>query len=79
MRSPTPKIPDVATAIRYMTLNPARRLHHEDRTGSLAVGKLADLILLDQDILAIPVGDIDHTKVLLTLLGGREVYRDPTF
>lgn len=72
---PTQGVPDVTTAIRLMTLNPARMLSHDDRTGSLKVGKLADLIILNQDILTIPAANIHTTKVLLTLLGGNQVYR----
>jgi len=45
-------------------------------TGSLALGKCADLIVLDRDILTCDVQDIGQTRVLLTLVGGREVYRD---
>jgi hypothetical protein len=48
-------------------------------TGSLSVGKYADLIVLDRDILTCDVYDIGATQVLLTLLAGREVHRDPSF
>ncbi|MBK8458486.1 MAG: amidohydrolase family protein [Phyllobacteriaceae bacterium] len=46
-------------------------------TGSLSVGKHADLIMLDRDIFSCDARDIGDTKVLLTLVGGREVWRDP--
>lgn len=74
---PTQNIPDVATAIRLMTLQPAKLLGHENKTGSLEVGKFADLIIVDRDILTIPIHQISEAKVLLTMLGGNEVYRDP--
>lgn len=48
-------------------------------TGSLSVGKYADIIVLDRDILTCDVYAIGETKVLLTLLAGREVHRDPGF
>lgn len=48
-------------------------------TGSLAVGKYADLIVLDRDIFTCDVYDIGATRVLLTLLAGCEVHRDPGF
>ena len=48
-------------------------------TGSLSVGKYADLIVLDRDIFTCDVYDIGDTEVLLTLLGGREVYRAEDF
>lgn len=48
-------------------------------TGSLSVGKFADLIILDRDIFTCDVYDIGSTQVLLTLLAGRQVHRDPSF
>ena len=73
------RIPDVETAIRLMTIQAAKLLHHETHTGSLSVGKYADLIILDQDIRTIPREDISKTSVLLTMLAGKEVYRSPKF
>ncbi|MEX0936228.1 MAG: amidohydrolase [Pirellulales bacterium] len=61
-------------AIRFYTANNAYLLFHEHRTGTLEIGKLADLIVLDRDILTCPVDDIRDTKVLSTYLGGRLVY-----
>jgi predicted amidohydrolase YtcJ len=42
-------------------------------TGSLVVGKQADLIVIDQDIFN-PIKGIEVTKVLQTVVGGEEVY-----
>ncbi|NKB23784.1 MAG: amidohydrolase family protein [Kiritimatiellae bacterium] len=72
-------IPGIATAIKMMTLDAAYLLHHEDKTGSIEEGKLADLIILDQDLFTIPTNQIKNTKVLMTLLSGEEVYRAPGF
>ena len=44
--------------------------------GSIEPGKLADLAVVSQDILAVPVDKIRETKALLTLVGGRIVHRD---
>ena len=49
----------------------------ESRTGTLEVGKAADLIVLDRNLYRIPPVEIRAVKVLLTLLDGREVWRDP--
>ena len=68
--------PDVETAIRWMTINPAKLLQQADTTGSLEPGKFADLVVIDQDITEIPVSDIEHAKVTATLLQGEPVY-DP--
>ena len=68
--------PDVATAIEWMTINPARLLHQDKTTGSLEVGKFADLVVLDRDILSIPTEEVGKAKVVATLLQGKPVY-DP--
>ncbi|MBV1935625.1 amidohydrolase [Streptomyces sp. BV286] len=62
------------TAIRAATLHGAYQLRQEHRTGSIEVGKLADLIVLDRNILKIPADDIGNTRVLLTLVGGKPVH-----
>jgi predicted amidohydrolase YtcJ len=66
-------------AIRFYTINNARLLFLEHDTGSLEAGKLADLIVLDRDILECPVQDIQATRVLQTWLGGKQIYaHNPT-
>ena len=42
--------------------------------GSIEPGKLADLVVLDQNLFAIDANQISEAKVLLTLLGGKPVY-----
>jgi predicted amidohydrolase YtcJ len=42
--------------------------------GSLTPGKYADFVILDRDIMTVPVTEILETKVLSTWLGGKEVY-----
>jgi predicted amidohydrolase YtcJ len=44
--------------------------------GTLIPGKLADFAVLSRDVLTIPPADILKTKVLLTVMGGRDTYRD---
>ena len=65
---------DLETALRIFTLNGAAAGKQADRTGSLEVGKSADFIVLDRNIFQVPVEDISETKVLLTVVSGREVY-----
>jgi predicted amidohydrolase YtcJ len=62
-------------AIRFYTGNNAYILFLDDRVGSLEAGKLADLIVLDRDLLTCPVDDIKDARVLRTYLGGELVYR----
>jgi cytosine/adenosine deaminase-related metal-dependent hydrolase len=49
-------------------------MKQDKTTGSLEVGKRADLIVLDRDILTIDPDTIQETKVLATYLDGRLVY-----
>jgi predicted amidohydrolase YtcJ len=51
----------------------------EDEIGSIEVGKLADLIVLDRNILEIPASEIHTTSVLLTFFEGQEVYRSEAY
>jgi predicted amidohydrolase YtcJ len=61
-------------ALRLYTINNAY-LHHEEKTkGTVEVGKLADLIVLDRDVMTCPVDEVRGTKVLRTIVGGKTVY-----
>ena len=44
-----------------------------DETGSLVAGKRADLILIDRDVLTVPVAELEVAKVIWTMFGGRIV------
>jgi predicted amidohydrolase YtcJ len=61
-------------ALRIFTNNGARITFGEDKVGSLEKGKFADLAVLDRDIMSVPLDQIRDTKVLVTMVGGREVY-----
>jgi predicted amidohydrolase YtcJ len=61
-------------AIRLYTINNAYLNGEEKVKGSLEVGKLADLIVIDRDVLTCPVDQIRRTRVLLTVVGGKVVY-----
>jgi Predicted metal-dependent hydrolase with the TIM-barrel fold len=62
--------------IAAYTIQGARLAFEERTTGSIAPGKAADLVVLDRDLFAIPPDQIARAHVLLTLLDGRDVYRD---
>jgi len=62
-------------ALKSMTLWPAYGAFMEDVSGSLSPGKYADFVVLDQDIMKIAPERILDTQVLLTVLGGKVVYR----
>ncbi len=67
---------DLATMIRAYTLGGAIASEHESLTGTLTVGKAADVIVVSEDLFALPLHRIAKARVLLTLLDGRAVYRD---
>jgi len=65
--------------VRAITANSAYELHEEKEIGTLEVGKLADLIVLDRNVLKIPAREIADVKVLLTVVGGKPVYAAAEF
>ncbi len=64
----------IEEAIRAYTLGSAYAEFEERRKGTLSPGKFADLIVLSQDITAVPASDILKTEVLLTMVGGKVVF-----
>ena len=66
-------------AIRGYTLGAAFAGHRETTEGSLEAGKLADLIVLSQDLFRIEPTEIGKTEVLLTMVGGKVVYQSPNW
>ena len=69
----------VESALRHYTIDAAWAGFGERERGSIRVGKRADLVVLSRDILAGPPEEILQTRVLLTLLEGSPVWRDPSF
>ena len=63
-------------ALKAQTLDAAYVLGLEDRIGSLEVGKLADVVVLEKDLHTIPSGDISTTKVKLTMMNGKVTHRE---
>jgi predicted amidohydrolase YtcJ len=66
-------------AVAAYTIGAAYANGLEEETGSIEPGKAADMVVLSADLFRIPVHTIARTKVLLTLLDGVPVFRDPTF
>jgi predicted amidohydrolase YtcJ len=65
--------------IRAITVNGAYQMHQQKITGSLETGKLADLVVLNQNLTHIPLDDIGKTDVLMTMVGGQVVWQDQSF
>lgn len=61
-------------ALRSMSLWPAYAAFQEAELGSLAAGKRADFVVLDQDIMRVPDAMLTETQVLSTWVGGTRVY-----
>ena len=66
-------------ALRAATIGNAFLTFEEELKGSIEPGKLADLVVLSNDIMRVPVQRIEATTVLLTMVGGEIVYEQPGF
>jgi predicted amidohydrolase YtcJ len=63
-------------ALTLYTINNARIMGVDRDRGSIETGKLADLVVISQDLLAVPANAIRETRALMTVVGGRIVHRD---
>lgn len=61
-------------ALQALTINGAYQMHVENERGSIEVGKYADFVLADLDVLACPESEIHNAKVLSTWFEGKKVY-----
>jgi len=66
-------------AIEAYTINGAYASFEEDIKGSLEPDKLADIIILSENLFEIPTNRIRDVEVLMTILGGNEIYRSHRF
>ena len=67
------RMPREAMLFAY-TRNSALVLNQLDEIGSIAAGKKADLVLVDRDVLTVPVAEVKDARVLWTMFSGRIVY-----
>ncbi|MBQ4846737.1 amidohydrolase [Pseudoalteromonas sp. MMG005] len=65
----------LAQAIEAYTINSAYAMRQEQVVGSIEVGKLADLVVLDRNLFEQNASEIKNTKVEMTLLDGEVVYQ----
>src|SRR5207248_1263766 len=78
MRGPE-ETPTREEALRMYSLNAAWFSFDEDKRGSLEAGKYADLAVLSDDYMTVPVEKIGGLVSLLTLVGGKAVYGEGPF
>jgi predicted amidohydrolase YtcJ len=78
MRGPE-EIPTREDALRMYSLSAAWFTFDEDKRGSLETGKYADLAVLSDDYMTVPVEKIGELVSLLTLVGGKAVYGEGPF
>ena len=64
-------------ALRSYTIHNAYAGFEEDLKGTLSPGKLADVTVLDRDILTIPEDEIPRTSVVYTIVGGKIEFSSP--
>ncbi|MDH0734100.1 amidohydrolase [Pseudomonas sichuanensis] len=65
---------DLKTMLQAYTLNAARAMRLERQVGSLEVGKQADMIVLDRDVLSVSPQALRDTQVLQTWFAGKRIY-----
>jgi len=63
------------TALAAYTIGSAYANFWDKETGSLEIGKSADLIVLSQNLFEIPAPQINQTKVLWTMFAGKVIYQ----
>ena len=73
------EVVDLSLMIAGYTVNGAFVNFQEKETGSIEVGKSADLVVLDRNLFEAQTSEIHKVKVLWTILKGKEIYRDENF
>jgi predicted amidohydrolase YtcJ len=70
---------DLQAALEMYTRNAAWVMRLDTLTGSIEVGKRADLIVLDRDLFRISISEVNEARVQQTLMDGVEVFTDKSF
>jgi hypothetical protein len=68
---------DIRSALRSYTIWSARQMFLEDKIGSIAAGKYADIAVWDRDLYHVPPGQIKELQCQMTIFNGRIVYQRP--
>jgi hypothetical protein len=70
---------DLPEALAASTIGAAYAMGLEEETGSIEVGKRADLVVLAENLFDVPPRRLGRTRVLMTLVDGAPVYADPAY
>ena len=62
-------------ALKAVTVNGAYQIFEEDRKGSIAAGKAADLVILEKNPLTVPKDELREIRVLETIKSGDTIFR----
>jgi len=74
---PEEAVPDRMTLLLMMTRYGAYPLWKEHSIGSIEAGKLADIVILNGDYMAVPVEELDKLTSIMTIIGGKISYEAP--
>jgi predicted amidohydrolase YtcJ len=66
-------------ALRMVTRNHWYLTFEENTKGMIAPGRFADMVVLPEDIMTVPAKRIEQMRVMMTMVGGKVVYRDADF
>src|SRR5262245_17054288 len=66
-------------ALRIVTRNHWYLTFEENTKGTIAPGRFADMVVLPEDIMTVPAKRIEQMRVMMTMVGGKVVYRDADF
>ena len=76
---PNQRVTSRAELLKVFTINYATMIGEADRKGSIEPGKLADFAVFTGDLLTATPEQVRDMKAAATYVGGKEVYRDPSF
>jgi len=65
-------------ALKSITIWAAKAGFQEKMIGSIDIGKMADFVILDHDIMACPLKEIPNVNIMMTVIGGEKVYNQLT-
>jgi hypothetical protein len=75
IENPLQECVDFKTMVQSFTINGAFSLFAESVTGSIEIGKSADLVVIDRNLLDVTANEISHANVVMTIFRGETVYQ----